>query len=175
VHTSKTSVVGSKAEVIGVKADTPDTGIEDELSRAEQGDADAQYKLGNNYYFGLGVNQDLAEARRWYLKAAENGHSEAQYSVGYNFENGLFVDTNIDEARIWYRKSAAQGYALAVSALDRIESAEAVIVEPLQAEDIEVEAHDLSERLKKVKQLLDDGLITESEAAMKRQTLLDEL
>jgi hypothetical protein len=38
----------------------------------------------------------------------------------------------------------------------------------------EKETPDTSERLKKIKQLLDEGLITEAEAAEKRKAILDE-
>src|SRR5882724_3270144 len=41
--------------------------------RAEQGEADAQYSLGNSYRKGEGVPRDYAEAVRWYGKAAEQG------------------------------------------------------------------------------------------------------
>jgi len=45
---------------------------------AEQGDPDAQFKLGVLYYSGEGVPQDLTEARKWILKAAEQGDATAQ-------------------------------------------------------------------------------------------------
>ena len=45
---------------------------------AEQGDADAQDSLCYMYYFGDGVEQDLAEAKRWATKAAEQGHELAE-------------------------------------------------------------------------------------------------
>ena len=38
---------------------------------AEQGNAYAQFNLGNAYYNGNGVEQDYAEAVKWYQKAAE--------------------------------------------------------------------------------------------------------
>ena len=45
---------------------------------AEQGDADAQDKLGVTYAGGEGVPQDYAEAVRWYRLAAEQGHYHAE-------------------------------------------------------------------------------------------------
>lgn len=51
----------------------------DELkTRAANGDAAAQYNLGNRYYFGEGVTKDYAEAIRWYRKAAEQGQDKAK-------------------------------------------------------------------------------------------------
>ncbi len=46
---------------------------------AEQGDAKAQFMLGNMYRKGLGVPQDHARAARWYRKAAEQGVAKAQF------------------------------------------------------------------------------------------------
>ena len=46
--------------------------------KAEQGDAEAQYRLGSCYYNGDGVNEDKAEAVKWYRKAAEQGDSNAR-------------------------------------------------------------------------------------------------
>ncbi|MBT5469937.1 MAG: hypothetical protein HOK41_04995, partial [Nitrospina sp.] len=49
------------------------------LSRlsAEQGVADAQYKMGTFYYMGKGVPQDYKEAVKWYRLAAEQGFTKA--------------------------------------------------------------------------------------------------
>jgi Sel1 repeat-containing protein len=41
---------------------------------AEQGHAEAQYRLGSCYREGFGVQQDDAEATKWYRKAAEQGY-----------------------------------------------------------------------------------------------------
>ena len=58
---------------------------------AEQGDAAAQYKLGDMYRYGWGVELDFAEAVRWYRKAAEQGHAESQYEFGLFLSVGLGV------------------------------------------------------------------------------------
>ena len=64
-----------------VQAQTPE--IEALRARAEQGDAEAQFKLGAMYDFGRsGLLQDDAEAARWYRLAAEQGHTLAQHSGG---------------------------------------------------------------------------------------------
>ena len=44
---------------------------------AKQGDAYAQYFLGNCYYNSEGVEADYPETVKWYLKAAKQGHSTA--------------------------------------------------------------------------------------------------
>ena len=42
---------------------------------------EAQYWLGCLYAKGDGVEQDRAEALRWYLRAAKNGHPKAAAAV----------------------------------------------------------------------------------------------
>ena len=44
---------------------------------AEQGYAEAQFRLGLLYEFGKGVPENDAEAVKWYRKAAEQGHGNA--------------------------------------------------------------------------------------------------
>ena len=48
---------------------------------AEQGDASAQFNLGNLYFTGQGVPQDYAKAIEWFGKAAAQGHTEAKDSL----------------------------------------------------------------------------------------------
>jgi TPR repeat protein len=46
---------------------------------AEQGDAEAQYKLGTMYDIGHGVPQDYVEAHKWYSLAAAAGEPSATF------------------------------------------------------------------------------------------------
>jgi TPR repeat protein len=77
---------------------------------AQQGHADAQYRLGPRYYWGWGVQQDRAEAAKWYRRAAEQGHVAAQYELGFMCEFGEGVPQDYTEAATWYRKAAEQGH-----------------------------------------------------------------
>ena len=79
------------------------------LKAAEQGDADAQYKLGKRYEDGNGVEKNEAEAAKWYLKAAEQGDATAQYELGHIYATGKGVEKNEAEAAKWYRMAAEQG------------------------------------------------------------------
>ena len=49
---------------------------------AEQGDARAQYMLGEIYRAGSGVNADVNEAVKWFEKSAMQGHFPAMYPLG---------------------------------------------------------------------------------------------
>jgi cell division septation protein DedD len=56
---------------------------------ADQGDADAQYNLGQAYKMGRGVPADLNIAQTWYEKAAQQGHPQAAANLGLIlFQNG---------------------------------------------------------------------------------------
>lgn len=80
-------------------------------SMAEQGNARAQYSLGNCYHFAQGVEEDQSRAVEWYRKAAEQGYIDAQCHLGYCYEYGQGTKENKIKAVEWYQKSAEQGYA----------------------------------------------------------------
>jgi TPR repeat protein len=61
------------------------------------------------YSHGRGVQQDYAEALRWYRKAADQGDAFAQYELGYMYHHGYGVSPDYAEAARWYRKAADQG------------------------------------------------------------------
>jgi TPR repeat protein len=83
---------------------------------ANQGFADAQYRLGNFYET---IKSDITNAILWYKAAAEQGHIEAQSTLGYCFECGHGVEENAIEAVKWHKKAAEQGNAIAQSNLAR--------------------------------------------------------
>jgi TPR repeat protein len=47
------------------------------VKAAEQGNAEAQYRLGHMYYDGKGVKQNRVAAVMWFVKAAEQGNAAA--------------------------------------------------------------------------------------------------
>jgi len=76
---------------------------------AEQGDADAQFRLGVMYESGQGVPRSDAEAIKWYRKAAEQDDAVAQFNLGIMYAKG--VSPNHAEAALWYRRAADYGLA----------------------------------------------------------------
>lgn len=48
------------------------------MTRANNGDMNAQFIIGNRYASGQGVKRDLDKAYTWYAKAAEQGHEVAK-------------------------------------------------------------------------------------------------
>ncbi len=83
------------------------------LREAEQGDALAQFSLGEAYEIGDGVLQDDAQAYAWYRKSAEQGLARAQFSVGWAYVYGRGVQADDADAFEWFRKAADQGHARA--------------------------------------------------------------
>ena len=79
--------------------------------KAEQGDADAQFNLGVLYYYGDGVPQDYAKARRWWEQAAAQGHAGATLNLGLMYVRGQGVPQNDAKARQWWERAAAHGDA----------------------------------------------------------------
>jgi len=78
---------------------------------ANEGNAKAEYNLGQMYISGDGVPQDVSEAQNWYRRSAEHGFSEAQYTLGaLHFRRIAALKSN-EEAVEWYRKAAEQGHA----------------------------------------------------------------
>lgn len=72
---------------------------------AEQGDADAQFNLGQAYKLGRGVAADSKMAQSWYLKAADQGHEQAQANLGLI----MFQGGDRKGAMPWIIKAAQQG------------------------------------------------------------------
>ena len=58
---------------------------------SEQGDAKAQFRLGEMYENGEGVEKDYREAVKWYTKAAQQGLASAQNNLGGMYRNGYGV------------------------------------------------------------------------------------
>ena len=79
--------------------------------KAEQGDAEAQAKLGAMYDDGLGVPADDEEAVRWYRAAADQGNADGQKHVGAMYVSGQGVPQDDQEAARWFLLAAEQGDA----------------------------------------------------------------
>ena len=81
--------------------------IADLMSKAEQGDADAQFNLGFMYLMGEAIPQDYKEAFRWYRASAVQGKSSAQGSLGAMFRVCLGLPKDFLLANMWYNLAVA--------------------------------------------------------------------
>src|SRR5438477_6792709 len=60
-------------------------------AHANEGNTEAEVKLGDAYMRGRGVPQDGAKALRWFRAAAEKGNADAQYELGNLYGAGIAV------------------------------------------------------------------------------------
>ena len=93
------------ATASGVFAQT--TNIVTLMLKAKSGEAEAQNALGEAYYDGKGVTENLTEAVKWFTKAAEQENAKAEYNLGncYYYGNGVqYRDRG--EAVKWYTRAA---------------------------------------------------------------------
>ena len=80
------------------------------LKLARQGDAEAQYAVGQLLLARKGTPETDAEAVEWFRKAAEQGHEGARYSMGAAYSNGIGVAKDVLKALEWFRSLAVDGY-----------------------------------------------------------------
>ncbi len=73
---------------------------------ADQGDADAQLKIGDMYFEGRAVAQDYSEAGQWYRFAADHGNAAAQYNLGILYAKGQGVPLDNILAHMWFNLAA---------------------------------------------------------------------
>lgn len=76
---------------------------------ANDGDTEAQRRVGICYLYGTGVDRDLKKGLDWIAKAAMNENTEAQYDLGVIFRDGYGVKVNLPDAAYWFRKAARNG------------------------------------------------------------------
>ena len=100
------------ATASGVFAQT--TNIVTLMLKAKSGEAEAQNALGEAYYDGKGVTENLTEAVKWFTKAAEQENAKAEYNLGNCYYYGYGVQyKDYGEAVKWYTKAAEQGQPMA--------------------------------------------------------------
>ena len=54
-----------------------------QMKMAEKGNAEAEYKVGEMYETGFGVNKDMKAAKSWIIKSANQGHETASFKLLY--------------------------------------------------------------------------------------------
>ena len=81
--------------------------LEQWIQRAEEGDCEMQYQLGEYYY--TGAKKDYRRALAYYLQAAEAGHALAQRRAGEMYMSGKKIGKNMNEATKWSTLAAEQG------------------------------------------------------------------
>ena len=78
-------------------------------AKAQAGDAEAQFQMGEAYRAGKGVTADQDTAIMWYRRATAQGHIRASEELGF----ALFAHGDRHEAMPYIEKAAARGEARA--------------------------------------------------------------
>jgi TPR repeat protein len=89
-------------------------------SKAQQGDKQAAYELGEAYAKGKGVKADAAEGAKWFLKAAKQGHPGGQFRYGMLVLGGEGVEPSPAQAYKWLSLAAKNGDTNAFRALNAV-------------------------------------------------------
>ncbi len=98
---------------------------------AEQGDAQAQYELGELYYEGRQTERDLRQALHWFERSSLQGNAQAQLRLGTMFAQGEGVQANNVQAYIVLKMAAVNGSDEAMDSADQV--ADGMGKEELQA------------------------------------------
>lgn len=75
-------------------------------AQAQQGDTEAQVRLGDLYAKGRGVPKDYTQARVWYEKAAAQGHPMGQNNLAELYFAGLGGPPDYVRAYMWVSLAA---------------------------------------------------------------------
>ena len=82
------------------------------LPLAEQGDADAQLRVGRMLRDRQGVRwRDFERAAEWFRRAALQGRTEAQYALARLHYEGFLVPRDATEMRLMLEAAARHGHA----------------------------------------------------------------
>ena len=113
-------ILAAPVALADFEADLADTGKTDNIkalrelhARAAGGDADSQLNMGGLFYKGQQVEQDYAEAAKWFLLSARQGKAQAQFNLGMMYDTGQGVMPDHVQAVQWYRLAALQGLSIA--------------------------------------------------------------
>ncbi len=96
--------------------------FDETLRAAQQGDAEAQYNLGNMYRTGEGVPQNDTEAMKWFRLSAEQGYAAAQFTLGSMYFFGEGVPENNMKSYVWFSLAKANWDEGAWEAVEEIKS-----------------------------------------------------
>ena len=103
-------LVASPSSATAAGAPTPSPAeIQRLTTRAQAGDAQAQFELGQAYSSGEGVERNDVTAMSWFRKAADQHHAEAWKRTGDLFIRGDGIDYDMDKAVTAYRTASSLG------------------------------------------------------------------
>ncbi|MFT4561458.1 MAG: TPR repeat protein [Gammaproteobacteria bacterium] len=103
------AALGALIESRSLSETYPIPAIELLRDAANSGLGEAALELGNRYYLGGDVQQDYAEAIKWWANAADSDSGPAAFNVGLAFAKGHGRERDLDKARHWFSQAAQSG------------------------------------------------------------------
>jgi TPR repeat protein len=78
---------------------------------ANEGNAEAQCVIANMHHLGLGVERNILEAIKWYIKSSNQGYAIASNNLaGIYLSGDEGITANPIEADKWFQKAREQGF-----------------------------------------------------------------
>lgn len=84
-------------------------GIEEIKNLSKKNDLAAQFYLGECYEFGIGINQDLQEAFRYFRRTAERGLPDAMLKLSGFYKEGKGVAQDLEKSDYWLSRYKGKG------------------------------------------------------------------
>jgi SEL1 protein len=95
-HSPNASVLGLRGEALAARAH------EMYARAAQQGNVEAELKLGDYHYYGVGVGTDKEAAVHHYRAAAEARNGQAMFNLAYMYAHGLGLSRDYHLAKRHY-------------------------------------------------------------------------
>ncbi len=87
-----------------------DPSVEELEDLADEGDAEAQYKIGTRYISGNGVKKNVKRAIEFFNKSAAQDYTRSLYILGKLYWDGIYIKKNDGKAIEWFEKAARKGH-----------------------------------------------------------------
>jgi uncharacterized protein len=71
----------------------------------------------DTYEKGQGVNQDDAEALRWYRKAADRNDASSEYRIGMFYAEGRGVPRDLGQTHAWMEEARTNGNSRSIPSM----------------------------------------------------------
>lgn len=110
--------------------------IDELISRANQGNNQAQFYLAKRYQTGGGIAVNTDKAIHWYTNAANQGVVPAQLNLGMMYALGDGTKVDESKARYWLEKAVQGGDNRASFALAMIEEKQQKLVDAYKWYDL---------------------------------------
>jgi len=102
-------VKGQTARCYGALQQFQNDLVQKTCDRAQSGNSQAQFEMGERFFQGLGVPKDDAESAAWFQRAARQGHPRAQSNLAMMCFLGRGLAADPAEAYKWICLAAING------------------------------------------------------------------